>query len=109
MTRSTSSSRAVSITTGTSPADAQAAAHVEAVELAREADVDHDELGPVPVDVGEALLGVLGLQHSETLPAQVQRHEVGDVAVVLDDDDGLPVRGHRHKPATGGVWRTGPR
>ena len=59
---------------------AQPAAHVEAVELAGQADVDHHELGPVPVDVGQAVLAVVGLQHPEALPAQVHGHQVGDVA-----------------------------
>ena len=70
---------------------AQPPAHVEAVELARQADVDDHQLGPVPVDVGEALLAVVGLQHPEALASQVQGDQVGDVVVVLDDHDGVPV------------------
>ena len=96
------------MTTGTSPVGAQPAAHVEAVELAGEADVDDDELGPLPVDVGEALLGVGGLQHAEALASQVQRHQVGDVVVVLDDDDGRPrLAATGHQLGTGGLRRTG--
>jgi hypothetical protein len=86
---------------------AQLAAHVEAVELTGEADVEHHELGSVPLDIAEALFAVASLEHPEPLTSEVQRHQVGDVLVVLDDDNGVPGSCHRPQLGTGGVRRTG--
>ena len=74
---------------------AQAAADVEAVELAGEPDVHDDQLRVLAGDQLEPGLAVVGLQDPEPVAAQVHGHQVGDVVIVLDHHHGVLVGGHR--------------
>ena len=53
-----------------------------------------DQPGAFPLDRLEAPLAASRLQHPEALLAQVQLDQVGDVRVVLDDDDRAQVVFH---------------
>ncbi len=63
------------------------AADVEAVEFAREADVEQDEFGVPFGDHLQRTLAGGGLVGPVAVAPQVQLDEVGDVGVVFDDDD----------------------
>ncbi len=71
--------------------------------MSGQADVEDDEAGPVvPYRVERADPGAL-LQHPEALPDEVERDEVGDVGLVLDDEDrpllhALTVPSHSQAP-----------
>ena len=61
-------------------------ADLEAVDIG-EADVEHDEAGPVAAERVEPGAARRRLQDPVPLPFQVQADEVGDVVLVVDDDD----------------------
>ncbi len=48
----------------------------------------------------EARLAVGGLEHAETVAAEVHGDEVRDVVIVLDHHQGLLGRSHKIQPAT---------
>ncbi len=66
---------------------AQPPAHLEAVDVGK-ADVEHDEPGPVRADRGDDVLAGGGLHHPETVAAEVELDQVGNVGLVVDDEDG---------------------
>ena len=66
------------------------AADVEAVTGSGQPDIEDDDAGTLPREKLQSLLAVMGQEHPETLPAQVEIHQVGNVRVVFDDD---------HRPA----------
>ena len=74
---------------------AQPPAHLEPVDVG-EADVEDDEAGPVVADRVEARLAGRRLQDPEAVAREVEVDEVGDVGLVVDDDDGAPFHG-RHR------------
>ncbi len=78
MTRSTSSSRAVTITIGTSFERADRLAGLDAVGAAGQADVEQHERRLVLADELEAAGGVAGLQDSVARVPQVEVDELGD-------------------------------
>ena len=99
--RSTSSSRALRMSTGTGgDGRRQLSAHVEAVELAGQADVDDHQARGLAPDGGQAALGVVGLHHPEAVPAQVHGDQVADVVVVLDHHHADSRRSPSDQPAT---------
>ncbi len=65
----------------------QPPAHLEAVDLAGQPDVEDHEPRMAIGDVLEAPLAGGRLVHAEAGVAQVQLDEVGDVGIVLDQDD----------------------
>src|SRR5204863_7300792 len=64
-------------------------AHLEAVD-AGQAHVEDDEAGPLPFGGRQPVLPGAGLEHPEPLLAEVELDEVGDVDLVVDDQDGAP-------------------
>ncbi len=88
----------------------QAAADVEAVELARQADVEHHDDRAFPFDEREPGAPVGSLEDPEPVPLEVEPDQVGDVGVVLDDDDRPRRRAHARawhgSPWSSGHWRT---
>ncbi len=62
---------------------------VEPVEIPRQPDVHHDQLGVLPLHERQPSLPVVRLQDSESIAAQVHGHQVGDVMVILDHHQGL--------------------
>jgi hypothetical protein len=69
--------------------------HLEAVDGAGETHVDDRQRRLVGRDAVEAARAVAVQQHPESVVAQVGVEEIGDVVVVLDDDDGgLAVHDH---------------
>src|SRR5262249_13631770 len=77
---------------------ARALARLEAVDVGQ-ADVEHDEPGPVVPDRLQPALAGAGFQHPEALAGEVEVDEVGDVGLVVDDDDRpLLILHHAHGP-----------
>ena len=70
----------------------QPPAHLEAVDVGQ-ADVEDDEAGAVVLIASSAAFAGGRLQHPEALARQVEVDEVGDVGLVVDDDDGAPFHG----------------
>ena len=92
--RSTSSSRAVTKTTGRPvAARAQRAAHLEPVDPGHP-DVEHDRDRPQPRDRGERARAVRLDVHAEARVRQVEPLEVGDRRLVLDDQHQALVFAH---------------
>ncbi len=58
------------------------------VDPTRQADIEDRHSGPLPFDRRQARLARAGLDDPEPLPPEVHVDEVGNIAVVLDDDDG---------------------
>ena len=83
-------SRAVRKITGIARRLAQAAAHLEAVDVGQ-ADVEDDEPRPMIADRAQRVVAGRGLHDAEALAAQVQLDEVGDVRLVVDDEDCSPL------------------
>ncbi len=79
-------SRAVRKITGIVEVAAEPPADLEAVDVGQ-ADVQHDEAGPVIGDRPETVLAVAGLHDPISVAAQVQLHQVGNVRLVVDDED----------------------
>ena len=82
---------------GNGAAGTDLAADVEPVPCPREPHVEDDDPGVRLLEDLEALLAVDGQQHPVALAPQVEVHQVGDVRVVLDDDN-RPVSG-AHAPS----------
>ena len=70
------------------------AAHLEAVDVG-EPDVEHDEARPVLADRLDAVLAGGGLHDPEALAAEVELDQVGDVGLVVDDENGAAL----HRPS----------
>ena len=70
------------------------AAHLEAVDVGQ-TDVEHDHRRPLLLDEFQSAPAMVRLQDAEPGVAQVHVEQVGDVGVVLDDDDGAFCFGHR--------------
>ena len=70
------------------------AADVEAVAGTGQPDIEDDDARVLPREDLQSLLAVVGQQHTEALPAQVEVHQVGDVRIVLDDDHRAALRAH---------------
>ena len=75
---------------------AEALAHLEPVDVG-EADVEHDEAGPVRADRLEARFAGRGLEDPVPVAGEVEVDEVGDVGLVVDDDDGSPFHGRNRR------------
>ena len=89
-----SSDRAVSIRIGTSPAAPQLATDLEAVHLGQH-QVQHHEVRIAALVLDQGLLAVARGDDVEALLLQVQPHQLDDVALVVDDEDGLHSRSIR--------------
>ena len=84
---------------------AQALHHLEAVDV-RHRDVEHDEIGCRRRDLGQRLAPVGGGLDVEADEPQPDRDEIGDVVLVVDDQDPQTlwidrqahVRQHRIRP-----------
>jgi hypothetical protein len=76
-------------------------AHVEAVEVAGQADVHDDQLRALPLHQGQAGLTVVGLQHPEPVTPQVHRHQIRYVVIVLDHHQSVLTSHHALQPAIG--------
>ena len=51
-------------------------------------DVEHDEAGPVLGDRPHAVLAGRGLHDAEAVAVEVELDQVGDVGLVVDDENG---------------------
>ena len=71
---------------------AEAPAHLQPVDVG-EPDVEHDEPGAVGADRFEPRLAGRDLEDPEPVAGEVEVDEVGDVGLVVDDDDGSPFHG----------------
>ena len=69
-------------------------AHLQSVDAPGQPHVQDHHAGPLPLYGGQPRLARAGLDDPETLAAQVQVDQVGDVGVVFDHDDGAHVGGH---------------
>ena len=79
---------------------ADALAHLEPVDVG-EPDVEHHEPGPLVADRLEPGLAGRGLQHPVALAGEVEVDEVGDVRLVVDDEDRSPFHApHRRTSRT---------
>ena len=81
---------------------AQPTAHLQPVDVGQ-TDVEHDEAGPVRADRLEARFAGRRLEHPVPVAGEVEVDEIGDVGLVVDDDDGSPFHGAmvaRHRPRT---------
>ena len=78
---------------------AQAPAHLEAVDVG-EPDVEHDEPRPVLGDRPDAVFAGGRLHDPEAVAAEVELDQVGDVRLVVDDEDRAraPYGSHRRIP-----------
>ena len=83
---SVSSSRAVSISTGTGPVGLDAAADLQPVEPGQH-DVEHDEVGPHLLGEIDRLGTVASYRDVETLRPQPRRHGFEDRRLVVDHQD----------------------
>ena len=79
---------------GTSRGRRSSPADVEAVHVAGQADVEDDELRMAITNVFQAPLAVLRLVHPEPGLPKIEVDQIGDVRIVLDEDDGRRIRGH---------------
>ena len=75
---------------------AQAPAHLQPVDVG-EADVEHDEPGPVRADRLQPRLAGRRLEHPEPVAGEIEVDEVGDVGLVVDDDDGPSFHGRNRR------------
>ena len=66
-----------------------AAAHLHAVDRARQPDVEDHEHGLLVADELESPLAVGGLDHTEPCVTEIEIEQIGDVRIVFDDDDRL--------------------
>src|SRR5437763_434121 len=79
----------------------QPLAHLEAVD-AGQAHIEDDEAGPLPFGGRQPVLPGAGLEHPEPLLAEVELDEVGDVDLVVDDQDGPAGGAHERDCFTSG-------
>ena len=66
---------------------AEPAAHLETVDVGQ-ADVEHDQAGPVLADGAEPAFAGSGLDDAVALACEVELDQVGDVGLVVDDEHG---------------------
>ena len=86
--RSISSSRADRNRIGVSAVFLICAADFEAVHL-RHADVEHDEVVDVAVELAQRLLAVLRDRDRHAGLFEREAHDVADMRVIIDDENGM--------------------